>query len=456
MKRVKFEPNAESDGAGESKRARDSSSSSCSHVHSSSAVIGRPTKVASEDDPGEEFSEVHGGPTVDFDEGGEEFVAFNMDAEKEEDGHFDEGTGAFVWKKREEARARRAGMKEDLDEEEEDEDREDEEKGGGKVGVKKRPFVKGGRRAAAADSEGEEEESEEERVSGVRGGDAWLDDLNSLSGAERQRLQTEARQAQERRRLAAAGGGGGSVGASGSAGGSSGAAEPGDSPALLRALSLHTLVTLLRGEETVAAALRRLGGGAGGGKGRNSWKKKAAQGGGGAAAAAQPEGTRDMPSFNALTDASDALLRTGVASVYDFTKRKAVLELSESLADAGLSRAKFDGVLAARGLAGVAGASGAAAPAGAPADPASAAQDPGSTGSTGASAAPPLFPSNASVRWEFKWVRDASEAVHGPFDSVAMNAWQAHFQQEPVMVRPIGGTWALLGAAGMAAPAGSA
>ena len=200
-----------------------------------------------------------------------------------------------------------------------------------------------------------------------------------------------------------------------------------DPPALQRALALHTLWRYLVDEEDVAAALRRLCGVVGAPKGGRGFRKQRqqsleAQGGGmmqedSHSSAKQPP--RDLTVFNKVTEAADLLLRKSMTSVYTLTKRKAGLEISEALADAGLSRAQFESLLVARGLQ----------------------QQQQSPPPAAALAAPPARLLPLGVSYEFMWQGDSSGTVHGPQSAENMNVWlgAGYFSVQRALYRVAGG-----------------
>jgi hypothetical protein len=344
-------------------------------------------------------------PPAEFD-GDVPLEAFAVDGDEEE-GHFDPETGTFVFAAREAAFARRAARRSGL-RATEDEEEGEAEGGGGRGG------------GGGGDDDDDDEEDGEGGGAGGGAGDAWMADLTAMAPGARRAMQEAARAQQAAREAAAAASGGG--------GGGGGEAAAGDAPPLRRALALHALAQRLQEGEDVAGALRRLSGGGGGG---GAWRRKRAGGGEGAAAAgaaaAAAAGGRDMAAFDAVTEASDALLRDGLASVFSLNKRRAALEVSEALADVGMTRAAFEALLAARGL---------SAPPPPPPPP------------------PPAPPRLLPPGREFvlRWASDASGALHGPFQSAEMDAWAAagYFAAQPAEVArkgPAGlGAWGPLAA----------
>ncbi len=345
-----------------------------------------PSAVSAFDDDGGGGGGCGGAPPPEFD-GDVPLDAFTMEGDEEE-GHFDPETGTFVFAAREEAFARRAARRGGLRATEDEEEGEAE-----------------GLAAGGGEEGGEGDDSGEEGGAGGGGGDAWLAELTSMAPSARRALQERARTQQAAREAAEAARGGGGGGG-------------GDPLPLRRALALHALAQRLQEGEDVSGALRRLSGGGGGGGG--GWQRKRGGGGGGGAAATGVG--RDMAAFDVVTEAADALLRDGLAGVYSLNKRRATMEVSEALADAGMARSAFEALLAARGLA--------AAPAPPPPPPQQQQQQ------LQQQRLPP------GREFVFRWANDAAGVLHGPFSSAEMDAWAAagYFAAQPVEVARKGET----------------
>jgi len=374
-KRVSFRDTTE-DAPGPRKRRRDEEN----------ALIQKKVDKDGENEEEEEaHAELEGGPFEDFDEKGEQFTSFNLSEEREEDGYFDEKSGSFVWKKREAARARRSGLKTDEDEEEE----EDEE------GIRPTKIVRGHKKSTSGGEGDEEDDSDTEK-------DAWLDGLTDMEGAERRRIQLEARKAQSQRIAKQ----------------QSIEEILSDPPHIQRALALHTLWRFLLAEEDVASALRRLGGSS---KNVRRPKKQTFIE---LVSPQEPpikEAPRDLTVFNKVTEAADLLLRNSMTTVFSLTRRKAGLEISDALADAGLSRAQFDALLVSRGLT-------------------ENAPVPAIPPSLAAPTSPPLL-LPVGISYEFMWAGDTSGKVHGPEPAENMNAWLSagYFSMQAALFREAGG-----------------
>lgn len=258
--------------------------------------------------------------------------------------------------------------------------------------------------------------------------DAWLDDLDAMNPRERRALQEQARKVH---RGDAAGVGAGSKGAedeeeeeedgkesdTGDEGGVGQTVEADNTPAGLaraRAKLLEACVRLLKEGETVASALRRYGG----------------QGG----------HTRDMASFNTLTEAADGLVDSeGLSEVYTMDRRALKMELADALGDAELPEEEQAAILR--------GASSAVAGTGAGAGAASSEGGGGLTTAQPTAGAMPRLP--AGKMWEYTWPAGSSAAagsgvgqagLFGPFDSEGMNAWMVagYFSVAQPLVREVG------------------
>jgi hypothetical protein len=193
----------------------------------------------------------------------------------------------------------------------------------------------------------------------------------------------------------------------GGGGGGHGGEGPSDPPALQRALALQALSHLLHEVEDVSGALRRT-----------------------------TKPPKDMASFNAITEAADLLLRGGMTSSYTLTKRKAGLELSEALADAGMNRGQFEALLTSRGIAhGGGGAKQAQA------------QGQGQVQQQQQQhyhQPPPSRVLPSDVEYEFRWLADPTSTVHTA-KADTINAWLAvgYFAQQQALFRVLGrgGDW---------------
>ena len=288
-------------------------------------------------DGGAVFGEESTTNAPEFDEKtGIAIEGFNLESERAE-GEFDE-SGNFIWN-RDRARARRSGV---VEQDDDDDDEEGGEDGVANAGARKKADRK---RDGGSDSE----ESGD-------GKDAWLQELDAMAPRERAALQARAKAAAARDDGTGTAVGGGAAAAGVGVGGAASASQT-EPESHARSRLLHALVSILIEGETVAGALRRLGGPkdkalswnvrlkarrAGVAAGAAGDTVGGASGSAAAApAAAAPQSTALSTEFIAVTEAADALLRGGLTSIFTMSRRDLSLELSDALAEAGLSRSYF-------------------------------------------------------------------------------------------------------------------
>jgi len=246
--------------------------------------------------------------------------------------------------------------------------------------------------------------------------DAWLEEMDAIAPAQRAAWQATAAAAAP----ASGGGGGGddddssdgsSEGSRGEAAGrkgDGGGSDDGDETdmAAAKAAWYDTLLAAVEGSETVAGALRRLG-------------KPPPPAAAASAAAPVPPRRRDMTVFNAVTEAADGLLRSGVVDVYTMTRRALVMEANDVRADAGLPPVRLADAAAPAPAAPV--------PVSAPAPVAVAAVEPAAA-------------AGVERWWKYKWSEAAGAEEFGPFPASQLAAWRAagFFAAAPAWVQPAG------------------
>lgn len=243
--------------------------------------------------------------------------------------------------------------------------------------------------------------------------DPWLDGLDEMDPRQRSRMQSDAaKQA-------------GFVASSGQKGeleedadavseGASDDEEDASIPPAKKAEYLKTIASILEDGETVTAALRRLG----------------------RVKPGQPKATKldtvSRGAFNALTDAADALLRSGMMDVYNTVRKELVWELAEARVEAGLPR---DVELRAT-TATTAGAAGAGTTGN---DTGANAGEAGSTDASGGVVATAfaLPPTLTDQHWLYRWDSREGAPEFGPFSSGEMAAWKAagFFSAAPAFVK---------------------
>jgi GYF domain len=236
--------------------------------------------------------------TEEFNEAGDAFEPFNLRREREE-GYFDEG-GNYVWKKKK-GRGKKGG--------EAGAGSDDDDDGGG--------------------SDGSDDDEE--------GEDAWLDGLDEMDPRERAKLQQQAAariKATSVNKVPSGGSKGAGAGKKGLKGSEDEDDDDNDDdeaglavlPPSKKVELLLTLRELLSddGKETVADALRRYSG-------------RSGSGSGGAAATST---TKDMASFDRVTEAADTLMRSGgdegTTNIYSWKRKEVVWRLEDACEEASL------------------------------------------------------------------------------------------------------------------------